>query len=210
MSKMIHSPLTGVILAGGENRRMGGYHKALLLYDQEPLVRRQIRLLQQICSKVILVTNEPSLFGHIVSDDVTIIPDVYPGKGPLSGIHAALSVSRHEQAWVVACDMPFPSPQAAELMIEVQSREKSSAVIPYIDNRLHPLHGIYDRTCSERIPELLRDGRYRVMDFLEAISCVRVPAEDFQRKGIDLGFVLNVNTPEEYMESLQGGAGSLG
>ncbi|MCZ8515254.1 molybdenum cofactor guanylyltransferase [Paenibacillus filicis] len=107
--------LSGVILAGGKNRRMGGSHKALLPFHQEKLVHRQIRRLKQVCTEIILVTNDPKTFLPLVDSDVRIITDYYSGKGPLGGMHAGLSLANHVNVWLIGCDMPFISPQAAKL-----------------------------------------------------------------------------------------------
>lgn len=108
--------LSGVILAGGRNRRMGGSPKALLSYHREKLIHRQIRVMRTICEEVILVTNEPRLYLPIVDRDVRILTDSYAGQGPLGGMHAALSLARCDNVWIIDCDMPFVSSRAARLM----------------------------------------------------------------------------------------------
>src|SRR5690242_19745844 len=96
--------LTGVILAGGKNGRMGGSHKALLPFRNEKLVHRQIRILKEICKEIIVVTNEPRTFLPIIDSGVRIITDFYENKGPLGGMHAALSLASHTNVWMVGCD----------------------------------------------------------------------------------------------------------
>src|SRR5690554_547005 len=108
--------LTEVILAGGKNSRMGGQKKALLSFSHERLIERQIRILQRRCNEVIVVTNEPRTLLPILGDTVRIITDFISGKGPLSGMHAAFTLSKNADLWVVACDMPFISLNAADLM----------------------------------------------------------------------------------------------
>lgn len=194
--------LSGVILAGGNNRRMGGSHKALLSFHHEKLIQRQIRCMKQICTEIILVANEPSLFLPLIDSDVKIIPDHYSGKGPLDGIYTALPSARNAPVWIIGCDMPFVSPQAAKLMLDLKEARNKDAVIPYVDGRLHPLHGIYDKRCADVIPDMMSKGQYRVMDFLTLIAYERATEWIFQLNGIDSKFILNVNTPEEYERSL--------
>lgn len=196
--------LSGVILAGGRNRRMGGSPKALLPYRREKLIHRQIRVMRTICEEVILMTNDPKLYLPIVDRDVRILTDSYIGQGPLGGMHAALSLARCDNAWIIGCDMPFVSARAAQLMRnrKIESHSDADAVIPFIEGRLHPLHGIYDKRTVDFIPRLLDNGQRKVGDFLGMLACDRVDAEAFRRCGIDPGFVLNVNTPEEYEDLL--------
>lgn len=196
------SGLTGVILAGGQSRRMGGHPKALLSYRSEKLVHRQIRLLRELCSEIIIVANEPRIFLPIVDKSVRIISDYYTGMGPLAGMHAALSLARHDRVWLVGSDMPFISAHAAELMLNRMREGNCHAVIPYLEERLHPLHGIYDKRLAPNIEAELSEGQLRVTDFLEKIIYERVGKESFRLGGIDTRFVLNVNTPEEYELSL--------
>ncbi len=193
--------LSGVILAGGRSRRMGGARKALLHFREEKLIHRQLRELRKICSEIILVTNEPRTFLPIVDNAVRIITDFYPDKGPLGGFHAALSLSSHTNAWIVACDMPFVSPSAARALLAIKTGRSSDAAVPYFNERMYPFHGVYDKSCVERIPLLFGSGQFRVGAFLDAIRCEKVAEAEFTRQGIDPRFILNLNTPEQY-ESL--------
>ncbi|WP_256757407.1 molybdenum cofactor guanylyltransferase [Cohnella sp. WQ 127256] len=196
------SMLSGVIIAGGKNRRMGGSHKALLLFQNERLIHRQIRQLKQICDEIILVTNEPKTFLPLIDSDVRIITDYYCDKGPLAGIHAGLSLAQYPDVWLVGCDMPFLSARAAQFMLDLKRQSDNDAVIPYIDGRLHPLHGIYDKRSVNLIPSLLNKGQYRVGGFLDIIPHLSVEKSTFLDNQIDTNFVINVNTPEEYEQSL--------
>lgn len=196
------SKLSGVILAGGKNRRMNGFHKALLEFQSEKLIHRQIRMMSQICPEIILVTNEPKLFLPLVDIGVRIITDFYPDKGPLGGMHAAFSLANYSDIWLAGCDMPFISPLAAQMLLDMKREMGCDAVIPYIDNRLHPLHGIYDKTCVDAIPAMLNEGSYRVQSFLEHIRYERVGEPFFHNQGIPKRFVINMNTPEEYAKAL--------
>lgn len=91
--------LTGVILAGGDNRRMGGRVKALLPFHGEPLIVRQIRRMRIACDTVIAVARYPEkLEDALMNDDILLIEDRIPGKGPLGGMHAAFSVLDHGDA----------------------------------------------------------------------------------------------------------------
>lgn len=195
--------LRGVILAGGENRRMGGKPKALLPIGGEMLIQRQIRLLTPSCSEIVVVTNEPGLYLPVVGRSARIVTDLEPGKGPLGGMHAAFSMRGHEYVWVVGCDMPFVSAAAADLMLRKAMDMKLDAVVPRLDGRLHPLHAVYRFTCAKAVAELLASGTYRVTELFAKIRWEPVPESEFAGKGIDPGFAVNANTPEEWAEALR-------
>ncbi|PWV98445.1 molybdenum cofactor guanylyltransferase [Paenibacillus cellulosilyticus] len=194
--------LSGVILAGGQSRRMGGSPKALLTVQHEKMVQRQMRILKQLCSEVILVTNEPKTYLPFVDSDVRIITDYYAGQGPLAGMHAGLSLARHEDVWIVGCDMPYLSTQAAMLMLGRKRERGSDAVVPSIEGKIHPLHGIYDKRCVDRISSMLNQDQRRVNAFLERIAFESIHEWTFERLGIDTRFVFNMNTPEQYEQLL--------
>lgn len=202
--------LTGVILAGGDNRRMGGKVKALLPFHGVPLIVRQIRRMKTICETVIVVTRYPEKLRAALDDDVVLLKDRIPGKGPLSGMHAAFSAQTHSDAWVVACDMPFISSRAAQLMQAHKRETACDIVVPLINGRIHPLHGIYDQKCLEPTGELLREGTYRVQHLLRHLRWDTVEEEVFLEQEIDCQFVINVNTPDDYADALTiaGRAGS--
>lgn len=200
--------LTGVILAGGQNRRMGGENKALLPFSNEILIQRQIRIMKQICIEIILVTNDPRSFLPLLGDSIRIITDYIPGKGPLSGMHAAFTLSNNDDIWVVGCDMPFISNYAAELMWKRKQELNCDAVIPFIAGKLYPLHGIYHKRCVNKILKMLDLGEYRVNELLNVIHYDTVKEMSFIEQDPSLRFVMNVNTKEEYEQALRLGDSS--
>lgn len=194
--------LTGVILAGGENRRMGGSHKALLDFGGKTLIERQIAAMSTICTELIVVTNDPKLFLPVVDRSVRIITDFYPGKGPLGGIHAALSLTRNDNVWIVGCDMPYVGPDAAGLLLERLQLAEADAAVPHVDGKLQPLHAVYNRRCADQAAELLAEEAYRVTGLFDRIRWEPVHDFEFEGRGIDTKFAVNTNTPEEWTEVL--------
>lgn len=192
------SKLTGVILAGGEQENPDGVHKALWTHQGERLVQRQIRLMQQICSEVILVTNEPRLFLPLVDSHVRILTDFYTGKGPLGGMHAAMTLAKHPHLWIVACDMPFLSAAAAQLAWERVRELGVDAVVPLLDGRLHPLHGLYDKRCASVLSFLLDRGKRDVRSFLERIRFEPLTQADLAALGLDEHFMQQMQAEDEY------------
>ncbi|WP_054950007.1 molybdenum cofactor guanylyltransferase [Numidum massiliense] len=192
--------MTGVILAGGQNRRMNGQVKALLPFGKDTLLERQLREMRTICREVLIVTVYPHVFAPLIAEDdgVRTVSDIIPSKGPLSGIHAAFSFARHRDVWVVACDMPFISAVAAQAMQEVKVRENYDAVIPLIDGKRHPLHGVYGRSAAEIVAQLLHGGKRRVKDLLSQLNWKAADETFFYEYDVGPRFVTNINTPEQY------------
>ncbi|WP_052339214.1 molybdenum cofactor guanylyltransferase [Gorillibacterium massiliense] len=205
--------LTGVILAGGRNSRMNGYNKALLLYKEERFIVRQVRLMRELCRKIIIVTETPDVIKAHVKNEVVYVADIHPGNGPLGGLQAAFQTVDTEFAWVVGCDYPEPSPRAAKLMLERLRKSHYDAVIPVAGRSHQMLHGVYrPKPLLQEITVRMDAGIYRLSGLLDSIRWLPLEEEDWRQAGIDLKFTRDVDTPEQYLELLsagdKGGGGS--
>ena len=200
--RMTRAPLTGVVLAGGR-KRIDGQHPALLVLQREIMVNRQFRLMRPLCSELILVTDEPKLFLTVLDEDVRMITDFHAGIGPLGGLHAALSLSGNDRAWVAGCDMPYLSVEAAKLMLDRMIRHRLDAVVPSIGDRLHPFHGLYGRGQAGLIPELAAAGQTSMHAYLERVRCDKLMEWNFRRRGIDPAFVLRLDSKKAYEEAVR-------
>ncbi|HEX7057830.1 MAG TPA: molybdenum cofactor guanylyltransferase [Bacilli bacterium] len=179
--------LAGVILAGGKTMRDGKL-KAMMPFQGEPIIRRQIREMQTICAEMIIVTNEPKQVLPVVDRDIRIITDFIPGMGPLSGMHAALKLSKCEQVWIAAADMPFVSAAAAALMLEYKESLQLDAAIPLLQGRHVPLHAVYHKSISAAVSALLHAGETRLTELLRLIHWGEVTEDEFHMRGIATSF----------------------
>lgn len=196
--------LTGVILAGGRNSRMMGRDKALLIYQGEAFIVRQVREMWTLCSQIIIVTNDASPYERILPPDISYVPDIYAGHGPLSGFHAAFTAVKTEYAWVTGCDSPDISAPAASWMLTRLKSGDYDAVLPVIGGRHQMLHGVYrpQRLLSE-ITARLEASRFRLSGLLDSIYWSGVDEEELASAGIREHFTADVDTPEQYKNLLQ-------
>jgi len=199
----------GVILAGGQSRRMG-QDKALMLLSGRPLLQRVIDVLAAVCADLILVTNEPERYAHFA---LKTAPDIFPGAGSLGGLYSGLAAARSETVIAVACDMPFLNVSLLEFMVE-QATEVD-AVVPDISAAtlspgekpkakqldLHPLHAVYRRTCLAPIEAQLRAGDLRMMGFFEQVNVRFIKRAEVLRFDPQLRSMVNLNTPEEWAQA---------
>lgn len=195
--------LTGIILAGGDHGRMRGENKALLPLAGELLIHKQIREMNRICDEIIVVTNNPRPFLRVVDASVRIITDFIPGKGPLSGIHAGLSLMENESAWIVACDMPFISSQAANMMRQFKEEFELDAVIPKINGRLEMLHGLYSKKTADAVKSLLNTGDQRLEQLLHFLKWSEMDADQFVVLDIPTNFTYSIKTRDDYGQLLK-------
>jgi len=184
--------VAGVVLAGGQNSRMGGADKAFLTVNGQTVFQRTLRLLRRSFPQVVVVTNRPEKYAGF---EVQVTTDEFLGQGPLAGIHAALGLVRLPYAFVVACDMPFLRAEPIGFLVrQVVAQE---AIIPRWDGDIEPLHAVYATALRGRMGDALRRGVCAIRQFLPGIQ-VDYISEVVMRGvgGADESF-RNVNTPEE-------------
>lgn len=182
---------SAAVIAGGASRRMG-QNKALLLQDGVPLVAGIVRVLQPLFENIVVITADKTVAQAAA---VPSIPDVYPGKGPLGGIHTAL---RHFRAPVfcVACDLPFLNREAVRFLCT--QLEDCDAVLPRIDGWLQPLHAVYAPSCLPIFEQELRGERVRPIEQVLAPFKVHFIEEAAWRVfDASLKNFKNLNTPDE-------------
>jgi FdhD protein len=184
--------VTGVILAGGESRRMG-CDKSLLPIAGARFIERIYRQMAALFDEVIIVTNSPGLYEELPCRKV---PDLYPVKGSLAGIHSGLSHARSDRIFVVACDMPFLS---AEVIRRLCARsEAADVIIPRSERGVEPLHALYDTRCLPAVEELLDAGEKKIVRFFPQVRVCEVPPTAFADCDPDGRSFRNINTPQEY------------
>lgn len=184
-------PVTGVILAGGENIRMGK-NKAFLEIDGQRIIDRAVKLLKGIFSQVILVTNTPLEYSYL---DIEIVIDIVPKGGALIGIYTGLFYSSHPYCFVTACDMPFLNKKVIEHLITIS--KNYDVVIPHLDDGYHPLHAIYSKKCIKSIEKLIHENNLKITDFFDKVKVKEVTSDDINSLDPNLNSFLNINTPED-------------
>jgi molybdopterin-guanine dinucleotide biosynthesis protein A len=184
--------VSGVILAGGKSRRMGGTPKALIPFGEQPLVQHIVATLGSVVPDCLVVTNSPELYAFL---GLPMVGDVFPDGGSLGGIYSGLAAVAGEAALCVACDMPFLS--AGLLGYLVAHAADADVVIPDAAGELQPLHAVYGKACLPAMEGRLRSGRLKITGFFDEVHVRRIPAETVARfEQPELAF-MNLNTPED-------------
>jgi FdhD protein len=184
--------VTGVILSGGESRRMGS-DKSLLPIHGARFIDLVYAQLAALFDEVIIVTNSPEFYREIPCRKV---PDIYPFKGALAGIHSGLRHAGQEKVFVAACDMPFLSAETIRrLCLE---KEKGDVVIPCSGHGIEPLHALYDKRCLPTIEAVLDAGKKRIVSFFPQVRVHEVPDDIFKDCDPEGHSFRNINTPQEY------------
>jgi len=187
--------VSGIVLAGGQSRRLGR-DKALERLGGQALIRRVIERVSAGTSEIIVVVAEGSRGESLpltVHDRVAL--DIHPGCGPLGGIFSGLSAAREDWGLVVACDMPFLNPKL--LMYLMSGREGVDAVVPVLGGRPEPTHALYSKACLPHIERRLKSNDLRISGFFGNVRVKYVPEPDIA--GLDPEFLsfFNVNSPSD-------------
>ncbi len=187
--------MTGIVLSGGENRRMGT-DKAFLPVAGAPLIEHVLRSLKDVFHDIIVVTNAPERYGAY---RVKVVSDALEIRGPLTGIYSGLLQSSDEYNFVVACDMPFLNSRLISYITGLAAGH--DIVVPSIGGLLEPLHAVYRRQLIEVMEEEIRQNRRRIQGIFSRAKVRYVTENEIDRFDPSRKSFKNLNTPEEYEEA---------
>lgn len=136
--------LTGLVLAGGQSRRMGT-DKAQLRLAGERLVDRALRRLAERCDQLIVASGD----GRRLDVDVPQVADEAGVEGPLAGLIAGLAASPSEDVAVVAVDAPHLDVDVLDLCRRLRGGAPVSA--PVVDGVPQPLHAVWARAALDEL-----------------------------------------------------------
>lgn len=181
------------ILAGGASSRMGTDKSRLTLAGQS-FIERVAQTLSEVSSKVTVV-------GQRYADlKLPSVEDNYPKWGALGGLQTALSACQAEWAIVVACDLPFVTPELCKRLVAL--RESYEAVVPIQpDCKPQPLCALYKiNPCLDQATQLIEKGYRRPLDLIERVNRRWVEFSEVDDLPGAEKFFVNINTPDDYYE----------
>lgn len=199
------SRITGVILAGGRARRMGGIDKGLVTLAGKPMVQWVFDVLSQQVDQVIVNANRNrEVYGALSSADVqaSVVADARDGfLGPLSGMSSAMAAiaSTHSDDsdvddWIVTvpCDSPFlPDDLVSRLR---QSSEGADIVTCHDGERLQPVFSLIRVSLLPSLDEFLDAGERKIDRWF---ASQRHATSDFSHTPETF---ININTEDERVE----------
>jgi molybdenum cofactor guanylyltransferase len=196
--------LSGIIVAGGQSRRMGT-NMALIELEGRPLIQHVLDVLKELSDDLVIVTNTPEQYA---SFGVRLVGDVIPGRGVLCGIYSGLLAVQNLYSFVVGCDMPFLNIELLRRMAELTPG--CDAVVPWLDSGpepssaetakaqgTHPLHAIYSKDCLSAMRQSLVKGDVRAMAFFADIRVCYLKSDEIDRIDPSRRSLMNLNTPSD-------------
>lgn len=190
--------VTCAVLVGGGSRRMGT-DKAALFFGREKLVERVVARLKRAFPRMILVGGKVEKYSYL---GLPVVQDVYPGRGPLAGIHAALAYAATPYVFVTACDMPFADPVLALFL--ARQAPGCDVVVVRDGSYLEPLFAVYGKGCLPAVEHTLKvNMRPRVVDFFPLVKVKYIERHRLAKlTDVEKAF-FNVNTPQDLERALR-------
>jgi molybdopterin-guanine dinucleotide biosynthesis protein A len=189
--------ISGVILAGGENKRFNGIIKSNIVIGKSTILEKAVETISSLFGEIIIVTNTPDEFN--ISFPCRFTGDHYLNKGPLGGIHAAMKASNGHSIFVFAGDMPFLDKSIIEKQIVEYIAARPEILVPEINGLYEPLHSIYSNILTGKLEDYLAATKEpAVRNFF---NCADVSFLKLRNSKKSRRAFMNINTLEEALEA---------
>lgn len=190
--------ITAFILSGGSSSRMGK-NKALLKINGKYLIQLLVDLLDTLFTNIIISSNNIEQFKFTGKE---IVKDIFPGKGPLAGIHACLKKTNTEKNFFLSCDTPFISAELINYLCDYQTT--ADIIIPEAENIIQKLCGLYSKNILSKVEAILLESsannnsnlKGSIFELLEECSTKIIDVSKLKFYNHNLFF--NMNTPKDY------------
>jgi len=184
--------VTAFVLAGGKSRRMGA-DKAFLRWGDESLLDRELKLARAVAEEVRIVGDGKKFGGF----GCVVVEDIYRDRGPLGGIHAALTGSGSELNLMLAVDLPLMTPEFLTYLISQARKAGAIVTVPNAGGGLQPLCAVYRREFAGIAEASLRAGKNKIDPLFAKVKTRVIEEEELVGAGFSPEMFRNVNTPED-------------
>ena len=182
--------ITGVILAGGRGRRMGGVDKGLQNLNGRPLVQWVLARLTPQVDTVLINANQN--LARYAEFGCAVLPDSIPGfAGPLAGLHAALSRATTPLLLTVPCDSPFLPSDLAQRLHAALEAESAELAVARTGDKVQRAFCLTRRGILPKLEAFLASGDRKVGLWHASLKLAEVVFDD-EADGFS-----NINTVED-------------
>lgn len=182
--------ITGVVLAGGRGRRMGGQDKGLIRFKGRPLAGYALEALDSVAAHILINANRNreayARFGYPVVSDRT---DTY--DGPLAGLLTAMRAAETPYVLTVPCDSPLVTGQLLERLCRTMQETGAELCAAHDGERLHPVFLLAERRLADSLERYLASGQRKIDLWFEQHRLALADFSDHPE------LFANINTPEE-------------
>jgi molybdopterin-guanine dinucleotide biosynthesis protein A len=182
--------VTGLVLAGGASRRMGGEDKGLAALAGRPMLEYVLDALRpQVGSIMVSANRNRDRYSAYGSPVVTDALENYPG--PLAGVSSALQHLATDYLLVVPCDAPLLAPDLAPRLHAACVAAGAEAAVASDGRRVQPVFLLLRATVAPGLRSYLAAGGRAVDAWLTQLRHVQVEFSD------EPDCFVNVNEPAE-------------
>ena len=197
---------TGIILAGGDSKRIGT-DKGLIDLNGRPLISYVIESLRPVVDEIIVVVGTDEripYYRNAVEDDVQVVPDKYDEGSPMIGLITGLTHAKGAYAVVAACDMPFIKSDLVDLLF-LLSFEHNGTLLVKPNGWVEPLPAVYKVDIGKmRAVQLREQGDLRLRKVLETLPDVaRIQVERLKVIDPELRSFFDLDTRDRYYEAMR-------
>jgi molybdopterin-guanine dinucleotide biosynthesis protein A len=187
---------TGLVLAGGQGRRMGGVDKGLQLLQGRPLVEWVIERLAPQVEEILLSANQNLEryrgFGY------PVLPDEVGGfAGPLAGLERGLAAARNDLVLTAPCDSPFLPAQLGERLHAALTQAEAELAVARTGEQAHPVFCLCRRSLHANLRDYLAAGGRKIDAWYGDLRVVEVAFDDMPDA------FSNINTRDELQAHAQ-------
>lgn len=170
-----------------------GADKAFLELAGKPLIVRAVEVAREAVRDARIV-GDPRKFAAFGP----VIEDVYRNRGPLAGIHAALTNTVAEWNLILAVDLPFVPAQFLQYLLARAEASGATVTVPYLAGYFQPLCAVYREAFVSAAEHALSEGKNKIDQLFREESLCSVSEEDLTANCFDASIFRNLNTPEEW------------
>jgi len=191
--------ITGVVLAGGRGRRMGGADKGLVEFQGRPLAAYALDALRLAAGPILINANRNreayARLGFPVVADRTDSFD-----GPLAGLLSALEAAQTEYVLTVPCDCPLIDGRLLWRLHDRLVAEKAEICAAHDGGRIQPMFLLVRCRLAEDLAAYLTSGQRKVETWLKAHRLALADYRDHPQ------LFANANTLEELADLATSGS----
>ncbi len=158
--------ITGIILAGGQARRMGGQDKGLIQLAQKPMIEYVLSAIQpQVDGIIINANRNQSAYEEY---GFPVVADRIGGYcGPLAGMASGLEVAKTPFVVTVPCDCPLIPDDLVQKLYSTLQGEDAKICTAHANGRLQPVFTLMKSELLSSMLEFLNNGERKIDKWLE-------------------------------------------
>jgi molybdopterin-guanine dinucleotide biosynthesis protein A len=186
----VKAEICGLVLAGGQGRRMGTVDKGLQLLQGRPLVQHVIERLHPQVAQVLINANQN--LERYAAFACPVVPDHVSGfAGPLAGLDAGLRATDAAFLVTVPCDSPFLPLDLVTRLASAREAIDADVAVARTGSQPHPVFALVSTRVREHLWDFLRRGERKIDLWYATLKVVEVAFDD------EAEAFVNINTRSE-------------